>query len=160
VETTDKQFFLTFLGVMGFLVFLTVVVLIAANLIDPREAEMNAAQVKLAQQRIEPVGQLNLKSNPQQPVAEAPTVIASAPAQSSGQQIYSGLCQACHATGAGGAPLAGDAKAWQPRLAQGTQALYRSAINGKGAMPPKGGNPTLADAEIKAAVDYMLQISK
>jgi cytochrome c5 len=154
VETTDKQFFLTFLAVMGFLVFLTVVVLLAANLIDPREAEMNAAQVKLAQQRIEPVGQLNLKSNPQQPVAEAPMVIASAADESSGKQVYSGLCQACHATGAGGAPLVGDAKAWQPRLAQGVQALYRSAINGKGA------NPTLADVEIKAAVDYMLQMSK
>jgi cytochrome c5 len=141
-------------------VFLTVVVLLAANLIDPREAEMNAAQVKLAQQRIEPVGQLNLKSNPQQPVAEAPMVIASAADESSGKQVYSGLCQACHATGAGGAPLVGDAKAWQPRLAQGVQALYRSAINGKGAMPPKGGNPTLADVEIKAAVDYMLQMSK
>jgi cytochrome c5 len=162
VETTDKQFFLTFLAVMGFLVFLTVVVMIAANLIDSSDAkaEMNAAQTKLAQERIQPVGNLNLKSNPQQPVAEAPTVIAAAPSQSSGQQVYSGLCQACHATGAGGAPVVGNAAVWKPRLAQGLETLYRSAIAGKGAMPPKGGNPTLADAEIKAAVDYMLQLSK
>ena len=34
-------------------------------------------------------------------------------------------------------------------------ALYTTAIKGKGAMPPKGGNTALADADVKAAVDYM-----
>jgi cytochrome c5 len=34
-------------------------------------------------------------------------------------------------------------------------ALYATALKGKGAMPPKGGNLSLADADVKAAVDYL-----
>ena len=31
-----------------------------------------------------------------------------------------------------------------------------SALKGKGAMPPKGGNVSLPDAAVKAAVDYLV----
>jgi cytochrome c5 len=34
-------------------------------------------------------------------------------------------------------------------------ALYAAALRGKGAMPAKGGNPALADADVNAAVDYL-----
>ena len=63
---------------------------------------------------------------------------------------------ACHATGAAGAPKIGDKAAWAPRLKEGMPAVYGIAMKGKGAMPPKGGNLSLSDADVKAAVDYMV----
>ena len=66
----------------------------------------------------------------------------------------------CHAAGVAGAPKFGDKAAWAPRLKTGIDALYASALKGKGAMPAKGGNATLADADVKAAVDYMVAAAK
>jgi cytochrome c5 len=59
-----------------------------------------------------------------------------------------------------GAPKFGDKAAWAPRIAQGKEALYNSALKGKGAMPPKGGNAALSDDAVKAAVDYMAAAAK
>lgn len=73
-----------------------------------------------------------------------------------GEAIYAQVCMACHATGAAGAPKRGDAAAWGPRMEKGLETLYSSAINGIGIMPPKGGNPNLTDAEVKAAVDHLI----
>ncbi|MFC3283954.1 c-type cytochrome [Litchfieldella rifensis] len=73
-----------------------------------------------------------------------------------GAAIYGNVCMACHDTGAAGAPKKGDAEAWAPRLDKGVETLYDHAINGVGAMPPKGGNPNLSDAEVKAAVDHLV----
>jgi cytochrome c5 len=166
VDKADKQFFLTFLGVTVALVFITIVVLVAANLIGGSPGERSAAQIKLAEQRIQPVAKVNLKSNPAQAVA-AQTVPASAQpqtaaasAEDAGSRVYASICQACHMTGAAGAPVTGNAAVWGARIAQGMQVLYASSINGKGAMPPKGGNPGLSDVEVKAAVDYMVKQSK
>ena len=77
-----------------------------------------------------------------------------------GEQVYRQSCAVCHATGVAGAPKTGDKAAWAPRLARGMDALYTSAINGKGAMPAKGGNPSLSDADVKASVDYMAAQSR
>ncbi|MGD8312746.1 MAG: c-type cytochrome, partial [Gammaproteobacteria bacterium] len=62
----------------------------------------------------------------------------SAAALADGQQVYQASCQACHATGAAGAPKLGDKEAWAPRIAQGMDTLLANAISGKNAMPPKG----------------------
>jgi cytochrome c5 len=77
-----------------------------------------------------------------------------------GKGIFEKACAACHMTGAAGAPKAGDKAAWSPRLAAGKDTLYASAINGKGAMPAKGGNASLSDADVKAAVDYLTGLAK
>jgi cytochrome c5 len=66
----------------------------------------------------------------------------------------------CHAAGVAGAPKAGDKAAWAPRLGAGVDALYANSIKGKNAMPPKGGNLSLPDADVKAAVDYMVGLVK
>ena len=68
-------------------------------------------------------------------------------------------CVACHAAGVAGAPKLGDKGAWEPRLAQGIEALYASSLKGKGAMPPKGGNMSLSDDDVKNAVRYMIEKS-
>ena len=73
-----------------------------------------------------------------------------------GKKTYDSLCFACHATAVANAPKLGDQKAWQPRLKQGVEALYATAIKGKNAMPPKGGATHLSDEQIKQAVDYMV----
>ncbi|MDX1374854.1 MAG: c-type cytochrome, partial [Burkholderiales bacterium] len=77
-----------------------------------------------------------------------------------GKAVYDKACVACHATGVANAPKLGDKAAWAPRLGTGVDALMKSVIAGKGAMPPKAGNPSLTDAEIRAAVDYMVAQAK
>lgn len=77
-------------------------------------------------------------------------------AEPNGKSIYDSTCVACHGTGAAGAPKLGDAAAWAPRIKAGNAALYASAIKGKGIMPPRGGNAKLSDAEVQAAVNYMV----
>jgi cytochrome c5 len=59
-----------------------------------------------------------------------------------------------------GSPKLGDKAAWAPRIQQGMGALLQSALKGKGAMPPKGGNTALSDAEVRAAVEYMVSQAK
>ena len=73
----------------------------------------------------------------------------------SGEEIYNTLCQACHATGVVGAPKTGDKAAWAPRIAAGMASLLKSATEGKGSMPARGGAADLTDDELKAAVEYL-----
>jgi cytochrome c5 len=79
-----------------------------------------------------------------------------AAAGNAGKSTYDTACAACHGTGVAGAPKQGDKAAWAPRIKAGKEALYASALKGKGAMPPKGGNTALSDDAVKAAVDYMV----
>jgi cytochrome c5 len=89
-----------------------------------------------------------------------PAPAKTASAGGNGKSVFDSGCVACHGTGVAGAPKFGDKAAWAPRIAQGVNVLYTHALQGKGAMPPKGGNPALADADVKAAVDYMAAASK
>ncbi len=73
----------------------------------------------------------------------------------SGEAIYNSICKACHEAGVAGAPKTGDKAAWAPRLATGAANLLKTATNGKGAMPARGGAPDLSDDELKAAVTYL-----
>jgi cytochrome c5 len=77
-----------------------------------------------------------------------------------GKAVYEGTCVVCHGTGAVGSPKFGDKAAWAPRIATGKAALLASAMNGKNAMPPKGGNSTLTQEEVSAAIDYMMSAAK
>lgn len=80
-------------------------------------------------------------------------------ANKSPDQLYQSACLACHNTGAAGAPKLGDAAIWKERSAKGLDVLVNSAINGIGAMPPRGGS-TLDDDQIRAVVEYILDESK
>ncbi|GAA3903664.1 c-type cytochrome [Halomonas cibimaris] len=77
-----------------------------------------------------------------------------------GEAIFNRACMACHATGAAGAPISGNAEQWAPRIAKGKDTLYDHSINGFNAMPAKGGQPSLSDNEVKASVDYMVAESQ
>lgn len=87
---------------------------------------------------------------------EAKTIAAAVGTEGQGNAVYQSTCTACHATGIAGAPKTGDSAAWGARVKMGNAALYVSAIKGKGAMPPKGGNAALSDASVKGAVDFMV----
>ena len=80
-----------------------------------------------------------------------------------GKALFNSTCAACHGAGIAGAPKFGDKAAWAPRIAQGTNMLYQHAIKGfqgeAGMMPPKGGSAA-PDADVKAAVDYMVAAAK
>lgn len=114
--------------------------------------------------RIGPVAKLQMEGGaPVAAAAEGPKVatVAAAPAKAKdGKTVYDTVCMACHATGAANAPKLGDKAAWAPRLKAGNDALVAAVLKGKGAMPPKGGAAALSDAEIKAAVDYLVAQSK
>ena len=71
------------------------------------------------------------------------------------KQIVDIQCSKCHRTGVGGAPKIGDRAAWIPRGTHGMDTLVRSAINGHGGMPARGGMADLTDSEIRGAVIYM-----
>lgn len=99
-------------------------------------------------------------------VAAAPAAAAPAPAaapvaaSANGEALYKQACMACHAAGVAGAPKLGDKAAWSGRLGAGVDGLTASVIKGKGAMPPKGGAGAASDADIKAAVAYMVDTVK
>jgi cytochrome c5 len=91
------------------------------------------------------------------PVGEVTLADASAPkGNMSGEQVYQAVCKTCHEAGIAGAPKVGDNGAWGPRIKQSIDQLYAHAIKGtdKG-MPPKGGNPDLAEVEVQRSVVYM-----
>ena len=74
--------------------------------------------------------------------------------------VYEKYCVACHGAGVAGAPKLGDKAAWEPRIKQGPETLYKHALEGFKAMPPKGGATDLPDALIKATVDYLAAAAK
>ena len=76
-------------------------------------------------------------------------------AERSGEQVVRMRCVKCHEAGTGGAPKIGDQAAWAPRMSQGLDATVRSAINGHGGMPARGGMPDLTDSELRRAITYM-----
>jgi len=77
-----------------------------------------------------------------------------------GQSVYTKSCAACHTSGVMGAPKVGDKDAWSALISEGVDTLTHNSIKGKGKMPAKGGNMKLTDEEVKAAVAYMMEMSK
>jgi len=154
---TDRAFLKTFSGLLAALVALTVIIFVVAQMVSGS----GKAKTKVVAQadseitaRIKPVGELVVASA----AVVANGVIPTAKA-ADGKATYDKACMACHAAGVAGAPKFGDKADWGPRIAQGNDTLYTHALKGftgkKGMMPAKGGNASLSDADVKAAVDYM-----
>ena len=167
----DQKFFDMYSLVIGILVALALVIFIFSAKIsdltqDVYTRDVAEYQAELAE-RIRPVGQVYLAGEEQQssaPVVEVPAEPEPVATAMSGPQVYNSACLACHGAGLGGAPILGDAAQWVGRIAQGTDTLKQHALQGfsggLGYMPPKGGRADLSDAEIEAAVDYMVSESQ
>lgn len=125
-------------------------VVLAVPLSNLGKGSQPAAAGDDVDQRIQPVARFELKK----------AAAASDGKPRDGATVYAAVCQACHASGAAGAPKAGDKAAWAPRIAKGSAELLKSVINGKGAMPPKGGSASLSEAEAKAAVEHLVGLAK
>jgi len=90
------------------------------------------------------------------PVAGFALVDANAPrVLKTGEQVYTTVCASCHSAGVAGAPKFGDNAAWAPLIQTGYDAMLKIALEGKGAMPAKGGNPLLDELEVARALVYM-----
>lgn len=98
-------------------------------------------------------------SAPEQAAPAAVAAAAPAANADAGKALYDKTCFVCHAAGVAGAPKFGDKAAWAPYIATGLETMVKTAISGKGAMPPKGGS-TASDEEIHAAVQYMVDHAK
>lgn len=92
------------------------------------------------------------------PEPDAPTLVQ-------GKGVWEGTCMACHGGNkATGAPKITATKTWQPRIAQGLPTMIDHATQGfvgktYTEMPARGGNRDLSDAEIAAAVTFMVWAS-
>jgi len=164
LSKADDIFFKEFGVILLALTAFTLIVFFIARAIGGSSfaATQNSPQAVL--DRIQPFGQVRVGKPDGVVAAAAPAPSATAPAADpataaagqDGEAVYNKACIACHSTGVAGAPKVGDKAAWEPRLAQGMDTLMSTALKGKGAMPPKGGHANLSDAEIKAAIEYML----
>ncbi len=172
----DKIFFNSVFTVVGALVVMAIIFYISDVVIESGDSKKNNAGQKSVSAITEPVGQVAIDEA--SPVVEAKAeevveeaaeeMVAEAPASNEtsgdvGEKIYKKLCVNCHgiASMAAMIPQTGDAAEWGPRIEKGIDALYSNAITGftgsKGMMmPPRGGNPSLTDDEVKATVDYMV----
>jgi cytochrome c5 len=111
--------------------------------VAPTPSESPAAAADQAQLQIPPQQEVDLKV---------------------GEQVYQSSCASCHEQGIAGAPAQGNREQWEPRLTKGYEVLVTNSIHGfqgnMGVMPPRGGNASLSDEEVAAAVAYMMQINQ
>lgn len=108
-------------------------------------------------ERLTPVGKVCVEGKECEGVVASAAAPAAGGAPRAGDVVYKASCSACHDTGAAGAPKHGDKGDWGSRIAKGKPTLYKHAISGFNAMPPKGMCMTCSDDEIKAAVDYLIK---
>lgn len=155
-EAQDETFSPRNITVLGGLLLLAIILgeVVVGQQGDEEMVAKPADTMEDITMRVQPVVSLD-KMRESMSVASA----AGDTADKSPDQLYQSACLACHTTGAAGAPKIGDAAAWKTRLGKGLEALISSAINGIGAMPPRGGSQ-FSDDQIRATVEYILAESK
>jgi cytochrome c5 len=164
-ESSDRHFFNAFSLVLGILIVFAILLFAVARLIgadsQSRYVLLEPMRLKEVQQNIAPFAKVAVGGQDNSALATltAPKSTAAAEVPTTGEQAFTAVCSACHSQGINGAPKIGDHAAWGPRIAQGKEALYASAIGGKGSMPARGGT-TWPDATIRMAVDYMVSLNK
>ena len=162
-ESSDTHFFNSFSLVLGILILFAIILFGVARSIgadtQAKDVLLDPLHLKDVQENIAPFAHVAIagKDNSALAIVTAPAPAADVPA--TGELAVNKVGSACHATGVNGAQKIGDHAAWGPRIAQGKETLYKDAIAGKGAMPPKGGT-TWPDATIRMAVDYMVSLNK
>ena len=175
---TDAQFVKSFMQMIIGLIVLTLIlialgVVIGGAMDDKLQAQTEEFSQRIVAQRTQPEGNLNVGEIETETMSVA--AVGTEPSSAGGgdaggvavadlhpgQVAYQKSCYICHDVGLTGAPKPGESENWGPRIAQGIEVLYDRAINGfqgqRGVMPPKGGNPTLSDEEVMAAVDWLVE---
>ena len=164
----DLEFLKRFSMVIGLLALVTLgLILLAAHLHRQLPPEISPTAASRTAARIHPAGAVYAGDTG---AAAQAAAAAAAAAKAAGQVAYGGttdgaviyqnLCGACHTNGVGKAPTL-DHSHWDASIAQGNDTLYKHAIEGftgpdGGIMPPRGGNPSLTDEQVRATVDWML----
>lgn len=171
-QEQDKIFFRNFSLALGFIAVMMVLFYVVAQFAgtdEEAEANMRAAEVA---EVTAPVGEVTAVGEEMaEEVAVTEEAVADAAAggeavADSGEAIFGQSCAGCHGLAAMAAmvPQAGDAAAWEARIAKGIDTLYNNAINGfqgdMGMMPPRGMAAHLTDEQVKLAVDYIVSQSQ
>lgn len=111
------------------------------------------------QKRISPIGNVHLEEETVSAV-KPETAVPEPAKKGKGEAIYEQYCMTCHRDGLAGAPKLHDEADWKPRLLNKTiDVLTASAIKGLNAMPPKGTCQECSEADMKAAIEYMVPSS-
>jgi cytochrome c5 len=131
--------------IAGFGIPVAIIILLAVYVNNSTRTGAGTDIEQSVKERIAPAAQVDIRD------ANAPRVYKT------GEQVFKAVCSACHAAGTAGAPKFGDASAWAPRISEGYDTLLHNALNGKGAMPARGGTSPddYSDFEIARAVVYM-----
>lgn len=165
----DSHFFNIFSVVLGLLVAFAIGVFALARYVGKHEQNVHVLKEPMLQESVEQrlasparvaVAGADNSALTIAPVDASAAATAVAVTFKDGAEVYEGACKACHGIGLAGAPKAGDAAAWGPRIAKGKPTLYDHALKGftgtAGVMPPKGGRTDLSDDLIKQAVDHLV----
>ncbi|GAB3779214.1 c-type cytochrome [Dyella agri] len=173
MNNSDRVFVHQFAKLIGGLAALTVVLILLALVIyghEPKETDPNV-QAQVAA-RLAPAGAAYAGNTGRAAMQAAADAAAKAAASqvayggtTDGKTIYDNLCTSCHTAGIAGAPKLGNKAMWAPRVAEGLETLIKHATDGYHGpdgnfMPPKGGNPALTDAQVKAAVTWIVDQAK
>ena len=161
----------SYLTIVTLCFVLVIVVFVGHHLNTPSRAEQERSTLlgggSGVGDRVAAIGQINVavaKEESTSDEAASVEVTPVAPTAVDGKQVYDAGCVVCHGAGIAGAPRVGDSGAWADRIGAGLDTLVAHAINGfqgsQGMMPAKGGNPSLSDEEIEAAVEYMVAASQ
>jgi cytochrome c5 len=135
--------------VLGSLFGAIILIVLATTKYEPSEpTNTMVVETKPSTENIKPVAEVKVAKNS-----------SNTKSSISGEKITQANCAMCHASGLMNAPKIGDAGQWGPRIAQGKDMLVSNAINGIRTMPAKGGNASLSDEEVAAAVVYMANLS-
>lgn len=142
VIRTPKQLIVT---VVASFVLPVIVIILLVNFVTmggKSGAGSDSMSEEAIARRIQRVGSIELRD------------LSSRGAVRTGEQVYNAVCTACHGIGAAGAPKTGDEAAWAPRIKTGYEAMLKSALEGKNAMPRQGGGE-YSDYEVARAVVYL-----
>jgi cytochrome c5 len=158
----DRSFMRQFSGIIAGFVVLTIALIILARYMQPEFSEdANPSRGVLAEQRIAPVASVRYGEEGAAALANAQAAAPETPAAGEavvdGAAVYGGLCKTCHDGGVAGAPVPGSEQMVQREAERGIEGMVQNAINGLNAMPPRGGDMSLSDEQMQAAVEFMMQ---